>query len=101
MRVKSVSGIRKKGEKMKAQEIKNILIVKILKLDLEIYDLTEAQFTFNNRSTIALAEQFIFCSRYEGFPEDLKEAYSKDIFVRADCKIKAEALIKEIKKAKK
>ena len=100
MRVESVSGIRKKGEKMKAQEIKNILIVKILKLDLEIYDLTEAQFTFNNRSTIALAQLFVFCSRYEDYDVDMKEAYSKDIFVMADIKVKAEALVKEIKKAK-
>ena len=81
---------------MKAQEIKNILIVKILKLDLTFDDLAEAHFTFKHRSTKSLAELFIFLLKNTNFA-----SHYKDIFIMADCKVKAEALVKEIKKGKK
>jgi hypothetical protein len=90
------------GKMKKAKEIKKELLLKIMDLpDLELVDLADAHFNYQNRSVKHMAESYVFL--IDHFQEDHfttnRDNFWKDPFLMAVISVKAEKLVKEIKKS--
>lgn len=86
----------------KAKDIKKELLLKIMDLpDLELVDLADAHFNYQNRSVKHMAESYVFL--VDHFQEDHfttnRDNFWKDPLLMAVISVKAEKLVKEIKKS--